>query len=804
MQDICSRLAEPGNPADKGALLREWVRLGGTGAIPNLGTTLASDIELRRFGLELVDRHADVPRLRIRDDSYSQLPNSLANQLRTALYLDPQLRRLEDLVAGDGALLRLTNFTRYRNESQKAAVRAALAMPAGSALLATLATGTGKSLVFHLRTMFSRECAPPSSRPSAAVIVPTTSLALDQAISAQNFPALKNSAALTAANNGHSREELLAAFQRGEAPLLFMSPEMAFGSAREPLLEMSLPLDDPQRPLAARGHLDTVYIDESHIIASWGRTFRPDFQRLPTLIRELRQRNPALRVVLLSATIDSETQDLLHTQYAPSNRSLWLSIAEGAPRREFDFVSERFESREARRSAVIELLNFVPRPALIYTTQIEDADELLTLGQKAGFSRIRGFTGETTASERLQIINEWRQGEVDIVVATSAFGMGVDHQNVRAVVHACLPENAARYYQEIGRGGRDGHQALAVLLWTNEDLRLATRLAVGQTMTLRTAQQRWPALLRSREQRVERQHTIQSFDLDSAGRHITNEYTGRRNANWNRSLLIQLQRFGALEIHPSAEDATRWSVSIRSGAEDLLDERRFESVLEGFFAEREREEEYAYHQVRDFVELWDHASECVLQRLFQVVDVAGLHVTRCGRCPPCRASGIFPRSPILQYVRSPTWPAREASPTVPGILQIPPNELLPVAPWVDALLTRGVEQFIAPERIADAIATHLARHEQKPGWVIPLERTTRVESPFEPLPVPSAVVVPEEDGTTTEALHTWSQTWHRLGGEVRWWVAAPQATMADPQRLFADNASMSQAVSLSHLNDTTQ
>src|SRR5207247_9665242 len=91
-----------------------------------------------------------------------------------------------------------------------------------------------------------------------------------------------------------------------------------------------------------------------------------------------------------------------------------------------------------------------------------------------GYQRIERVTGEVSgASERRRIVHDWSEDRVDLVVATSAFGLGIDKADVRAVVHACVPESCARYYQEMGRAARDGHQGLALCVWhraTESDL----------------------------------------------------------------------------------------------------------------------------------------------------------------------------------------------------------------------------------------------------------------------------------------------------------------------------------------------
>ncbi|RWX58026.1 ATP-dependent DNA helicase RecQ, partial [Mesorhizobium sp. M4B.F.Ca.ET.089.01.1.1] len=123
-----------------------------------------------------------------------------------------------------------------------------------------------------------------------------------------------------------------------------------------------------------------------------------------------------------------------------------------------------------------------------------------------GYERLALFTGQLDdGASRLKVVTDWRDGAIDLVVATSAFGMGIDKDDVRAVVHACVPESPSRYYQEIGRAARGGNQALALMLWTDDrgkagDWRQARRLWSGSWLTPDMMRKRWRAIVRAAEQ----------------------------------------------------------------------------------------------------------------------------------------------------------------------------------------------------------------------------------------------------------------------------------------------------------------
>ncbi|WP_437723739.1 helicase-related protein [Sorangium sp. So ce861] len=777
-QRLRERLRSASAPADRGALIRELARLADGDVIVEASSL--TGVDHRRFGL-LVTPQGQHARVR-QADLPPALPADLREELVHVLVVGRGLRRPDRLMAADALLRRLSPHTHYRNPTQKAAARAVLTMPGGGVLLATMATGTGKSLLFELGIRWWREQAEEGVHPVAVVLVPTVSLALAHKDACWRFPGLEGAAAITGDTDRASRDRIECEFLEGKIPLLFVSPEMALGRLGNTLRTAARPVGHRERPSAVRARLDAIFVDEAHVAATWGKSFRPEMQRIPALVRSLRENHPALKTVLLSATIDDETHALLRSQFGRGHGH-WLEIAEGMARREFDLVQHRFETSEDRDRAVVDIVDVLPRPALVYTTQVKHAQAIAAKLKERGYARIGVFTGETEGDERKQIVEAWRRGTIDLVVATSAFGMGIDQQDVRAVVHACLPESASRYYQEIGRAGRDGHQAFAVLLTAPGDAKLAVRLALGTTLRLDEAARRWNAILRSAEYAGEDPWTgwqRRRVNLRAHGDQLPREHSGKRNRRWNESMLIQLQRYGALEIEASESDVDSWQVIIEPTYADLWEPELAEGMLQRLQEVRTAEEAAANTAVHDFVELWRDGTRCQLAALFEVVEAGQPTAPPCGHCTVCRSAGELPAKADGHGGASVQWPAPVGARNSARVLLVDEHRLQMPHEWLPSLETRGVEQIVAPDDLVDAIAEAWAGSTRRAGWVLAWSEVLRNTAPARPFGVPTAVVLPTSPGERLRPF-VLAQGWLREG-LISFWVAPP-GTEIDHRRL---------------------
>jgi superfamily II DNA/RNA helicase len=391
-------------------------------------------------------------------------------------------------VAADPLLQETLGLPTYTGYGQREALRALLQLPAGDTLIANLPTVSGKSLLAHLPPLVEQESM------MTLAIVPTVALAIDQANRMQDLlrrrhpnremPPLAFHGGLTT----EQRARVYAAIRDGTQPILFTSPEFAVGSLRDGL-----------QKAAGEARLNRVFIDEAHLVIGWGNGFRPAFQLLPALVRMLRDRagQHQIRVVLASATLTDTTLRDLRALFGSPQRVHVVSSVHLRPEIRYAHVPC---SESDRVDRVMEAAQLAPRPFILYVTRPEEADTWLQRLRGRGLNRVDKFTGETSPQQREALLLQWGDNELDGMVATSAFGLGVDKSDVRTVIHATLPESLDRYYQEVGRAGRDGLAGAALLLHTEADDAQARGLAFPTFIGDEKAHRRWTGMIDSAKQ----------------------------------------------------------------------------------------------------------------------------------------------------------------------------------------------------------------------------------------------------------------------------------------------------------------
>jgi ATP-dependent DNA helicase RecQ len=561
-------------------------------------------------------------------------------------------RRRAGSSTADPIFTEATGFPEYKTPGQRAAVRMVLEMDPSGVMIANLPTGSGKT---EVAVTLARSLDAQGGG-TVVMVVPTIALAQDlearlrvhwTRTSRRRVDMSTVPFAWTSETKDEQRDQLRGRVMTGKQPLVVTSPESLAGALLETI-----------RTGAGTGRVRALVVDEAHLITQWGRSFRPEFRLLGGLWRELNTASElGVRAVLLSATMNADVvADLLDVFRAGCGPSI---VAANAIRAEPSFWVAGMSSFEERERRVLEALAHLPRPCILYVTQPRIASRWIARLHEAGYRRIIDVTGESPAGHRREALDGLRTSsgpsQFDIVVATAAFGLGIDADEIRTIVHACLPETADRWYQEVGRAGRDGYASTALLVPAFKDKDEALSLGV-RVLTPDLALARWDAMWTKRRDIGGRSYV----NLRHAPQRTSD---GSYNRRWNAQTLDGLTELDALKRTILSWDESRalGLLTRNSGARSLPDAWQ-EIALQGpapdasFFGGR-------WTRWKDGVERAAFASVAALEQLIQTRNacamieaayrpspeltlqlgpdaVRGFGIsTPCGRCQACRRAG---------------------------------------------------------------------------------------------------------------------------------------------------------------------
>lgn len=175
-----------------------------------------------------------------------------------------------------------------------------------------------------------------------------------------------------------------------------------------------------------------------------------------------RKSDDFIRTFLLSATLSDDVVDTLFALFGSEGKNAQVRC--DALRQEPRFYFHSAKSKKEQDDKTIEAIKLLPKPMVVYVLEPREAKDLQKKLRQVGYKNIPVFTGETKEADRDIVLTGWKNHDFDVVLATSAFGIGVDKPDVRTIIHACCPENLSRFYQEVGRGGRDRLPSLSLFI----------------------------------------------------------------------------------------------------------------------------------------------------------------------------------------------------------------------------------------------------------------------------------------------------------------------------------------------------
>ena len=300
-------------------------------------------------------------------------------------------------------------------------------------------TGSGKSAVYQIAGALLEG--------STLVISPLIALQKDQA-DAIEASKLEATAVVNSTLSSSEHAETLQAIEEGRVEYIFLAPEQL---RREETLE---------RLRTANASL--IAIDEAHCISQWGHDFRPDYLNLRHVVEALD--HPP--VLAMTATASPEVRAEIVEKLGLNNPRV---LVHGFDRPNISLRVDTFSTKDQKIESLLRRVEFADKPGIVYVATHKAAESIASDLQEMGVDAVF-YHGGLKPKEREEIQNRFMGGDVPVIVATNAFGMGVDKPDIRFVYHADVSDSLDAYYQEVGRAGRDGETAEAVLFYRSQDI----------------------------------------------------------------------------------------------------------------------------------------------------------------------------------------------------------------------------------------------------------------------------------------------------------------------------------------------
>ncbi|EAC8105507.1 ATP-dependent DNA helicase RecQ [Listeria monocytogenes] len=310
---------------------------------------------------------------------------------------------------------------------------------------AMLPTGTGKTICYQLAGHLMEGLV--------LIVSPLLSLMQDQ-MERMRAHGEKRVAALNSFLKREEKSQILANIHLYK--FIFLSPEMLNNEAVKNLL--------------LKQKISLFVIDEAHCISQWGHDFRPDYLMLGQFIKEA---NFPVTMVLTATATKKVRADILTQLHLTDCEQIIYSVN----RPNISLQVEKFSSQQLKKERLYELVRKLQTPGIIYFSSKKLAESIAHELSEIAELTVAYYHGDMDTEDRIIIQQQFVYGQLDIICATSAFGMGIDKADIRFVIHYHMPADLEAYLQEIGRAGRDGKDSVAILLYANGDEFIQMQLA---------------------------------------------------------------------------------------------------------------------------------------------------------------------------------------------------------------------------------------------------------------------------------------------------------------------------------------
>jgi ATP-dependent DNA helicase RecQ len=453
------------------------------------------------------------------------------------------------------------------------------AVVGGRDTLAVMSTGYGKSAIYQL--------AGELMDGPTIVVSPLIALQRDQ-VEAMEEASVGEAAELNSTVSESKREELMESLREGKREFVLLAPEQL---AKEEVLEE---LREAKPSL--------LVVDEAHCISEWGHDFRPDYLRLGAFADQLG--HPTL--LALTATASPPVRREIVERLGMEEPAMFVR---GFDRPNLHLAVRRFSEEHGKERALVEAVAEAEKPGIVYIATRRASEELAAELREAGVAA-EAYHAGLGSKRRGELQDRFMEDEIETIVATTAFGMGIDKPNVRFVFHAGLSDSVDSYYQEVGRAGRDGDPAAACVFYRPEDQAIRRFLGAGGTVDVEDLEQVGKA--------VAKQGKADPADLGE-------------DLDLSRSKVLEavtrLEEVGFVEVSDEgevvpAEDAPPLEEAIEQGAEASEERGEFEK------SRLEMMRSYAEH------------SGC--RRDFVLSYFGEDHEAPCGNCDNCDAGLVEP------------------------------------------------------------------------------------------------------------------------------------------------------------------